>query len=98
MVTNTRVPMPWSFKAVVAAFGVAAIGGTLIFFACVVGRWESISYFVYGLIISAIGLFGALLFSIVCAATRPTWRKRSLFTVGLSILLAFGLFFFAKTA
>ena len=90
--------MPWSFKAVLVAFSIASVGAALIFLACVAGRWESIVYLAYGLIISAIGLFGALFFSIICAVTRPVWRKRSLITGALSIVLAIVLFFFGRAA
>jgi hypothetical protein len=87
-----RDPMPWSFKAALAAFVVFAIGAALIVFAHFQGRWEAIAYFAYGLLTTAAGSFGALFFSTICAVTRPAWRRRSFIAIALAVLLSVTLF------
>ena len=93
-----RDPIPWLFKAGLAAFVIFAIGAALIVFSHFQGRWESIMYLACGLLISGVGLFGVLLFSIIAAVTRPDWRELSLTAVAIAILLAAALFLFARAA
>jgi hypothetical protein len=93
-----RDPMPWSFKAVLGAFLVFAIGAALIVFAHFQNRWAAVAYFAYGLLTAAAGLFGALLFSIICAVTRPEWRRQSVIAIAIAVLLSVALFLFAKVA
>jgi hypothetical protein len=93
-----RDPMPWSFKAALAAFGIFAIGAALIVFAHFKGRWESIAYFAYGLLTAGVGSFGALFFSVICAVTRPEWRRGSLIAIALAVLLSIALFLVARVA
>lgn len=90
--------MPWSFKAVVAGFVVFAIGAALIVFAHFQSGWAAIAYFAYGLLTAGAGLFGALLFSVICAVIRPEWRKQSWIAIPLAVLLSVALFLFAKVA
>ncbi|HEU0209668.1 MAG TPA: hypothetical protein VFQ78_11905 [Candidatus Udaeobacter sp.] len=90
--------MPWSFKATIAAFFIFGLGSSLIGFACLESGWETLRHFAWGLGIAGAGLVGALIFSIVCAATQLAWRTRSLITGALAILLICGLIFFAKAA
>jgi hypothetical protein len=89
--------MPWSFKATIAAFVIFIVGGSLIGFACVEGGWQSLGHFAWGVLIAGVGLIGALLFSIVCAATQPAWRRHSLIAGALAVLLFAGLLLFAKS-
>ncbi len=91
-------PMPWSFKAALVAFGIFAIGAGLIVFAHFQGRWESIVSLAYGLLISAAGLAGILLFSLICAVTHLEWRRRSLIAVAIAVLLSVALFLVARAA
>jgi hypothetical protein len=93
-----RYPMPWSFKAVLGAFGIFAIGAALIVFAHFQDRWAAIAYFAYGLLTAAVGSFGALIFSVICAVTRPEWRKQSLIAIAIAVLLSVALFLFARVA
>ncbi len=93
-----RGPIPWSFKAVLGAFVIFAIGAALIVLAHFQDRWSAIAYLAYGLLTAAVGSFGALLFSIICAVTRPEWRRRSLIAIALAVLLSIALFLFARVA
>jgi hypothetical protein len=90
--------MPWSFKAAIAALAIFVLGDLLIAFACFESGWESLGHFAWGTLIAGVGLIGSLLFSIICAAMQPTWRRSSLVLVVVSVLLLIGLFWFAKTA
>jgi hypothetical protein len=90
--------MPWSFRAALAGFGIFAVGAALIVFAHFQHSWAAIAYFAYGLLTAGAGLFGALLFSIVCAVSRPEWRRQSLIAIALAVLLAVALFLFARVA
>ena len=90
--------MPWSFKATLAAFAIFALGAALIVFAHFRGGWEAITYFAYGLVTAGMGLFGALFFSIICAVTRPEWRRQSLIAIALAVLLSVALFLVWKAA
>jgi hypothetical protein len=90
--------MPWSFRVSLAAFGIFAIGAALIVFAHFRGGWDAIAYFAYGLLIAGVGSFGALLFSIICAVTRPEWRRQSLIAIAVALLLSVALFLFARVA
>ncbi len=90
--------MPWSFKAALSAFGIFAVGAALIVFAHFQNRWAAIAYFAYGLLTAGVGSFGALLFSIICAVTRPEWRRQSLIAIALAVLLSVALFLFARVA
>jgi hypothetical protein len=90
--------MPWSFKVTIAMFVIFAFGALLIGFACFESGWQSLDHFVWGLLTAGAGLIGALLFSIICAATHPKWRRRSLVAGALAILLFAGLLLFAKVA
>jgi hypothetical protein len=93
-----RDPMPWSFRSALGAFVIFAVGGALIVFAHFQGGWESITYFAYGLLTAGVGLFGALFFSIICAVTRPEWRRQSLIAIALAILLSVALFLVWRVA
>jgi hypothetical protein len=93
-----RNSMPWSFKAALIAFGIFAVGAGLIVFAHFQNRWAAIAYFAYGLLTAGAGSSGALLFSIICAATRPEWRRESLIAIALAVSLSVGLFLFARVA
>jgi peptidoglycan/LPS O-acetylase OafA/YrhL len=90
--------MPWSFKAVIAAFVVFVVGALVIAFACNETGWQSIGHFAWGLLTAVVGLVGGILFSIICATTEPTWRRSSLVLGVVSILLLIGLLLFAKAA
>ncbi len=90
--------MPWLLKAALAGFGVFAIGAALIVIAHFAGRWESIAYLAYGLLISGAGLLGVLLFSLACAVTRSPWRRHSLLAIVIAVLLSVALFLFARAA
>lgn len=90
--------MPWPFKAALAAFLIFAVGATLIGIACITSGFGSITYFAYGLLTAAVGLFGALLFCVICAVIRPAWRRRSLAAGGLALLLSAALLLFARSA
>lgn len=90
--------MPWSFKAALVAFGIFALGAAVIVFAHFQSGWEVIAYFAYGLLTSGMGSLGALVFSIICAATRPEWRRESLLAIALAVSLSVGLFLLARVA
>lgn len=90
--------MPWSFKVAIAFFVVFTVGALLIGFACFEGGWQSLDHFVWGFLTAGAGLIGALLFSVICAVTRPKWRTRSLVAGALAILLFAGLLLFARVA
>ncbi len=90
--------MPWSFKATIAGFVIFIVGGSLIGFACFESGWESLGHFAWGVVIAGAGLIGSLLFSVICAVTQPAWRRHSLMTGVLAILVFCGLIFFAKIA
>jgi hypothetical protein len=77
---------------------VFAIGAALIVFAHFQNRWAAIAYFAYGLLTAGAGLFGALLFSVICALSRPDWRKQSCIAIALAALLLVALFLFARVA
>lgn len=90
--------MPWSFKAVLAAFGLVCIGGVLIGLAFIAAGWESLTYLAYGVVTSGVGLFLVFLFSVICAITRPEWRTRSWMLASIAVFLAAALYLFAKAA
>ncbi len=93
-----RCPMPWSFRAALAAFVIFAIGAALLVFAHFQGGWKVITYFAYGLLTAGLGLFGAVFFSIICAVTRPEWRRWSFIAIALAVLLSVTLFLVWKAA
>jgi hypothetical protein len=90
--------MPWSFKATIAMFVVFAAGAVLIGFACFESGWQALGHFAWGLLTAGVGLVGGLLFSIICAVTKPAWRRQSLFAGALALLLLAGLVLFARAA
>jgi hypothetical protein len=90
--------MPWSFKAALAAFVIFVIGAALIVFAHFQSGWATIGYFAYGLLTAGVGSFGALLFSLICAVTRPEWRRPSFIAVALAVLLSVALLLVARAA
>jgi hypothetical protein len=90
--------MPWSFKAtilalVVFACGVALMGGT--FF---VSGWDSLWYFAWGSVTAGAGLAMGILFSLICGATQPKWRRASFTVCAAAALLLVGLVLFAAAA
>ena len=93
-----RYLMPSSFKAALAAFVIFGLGAALIVFAHFQGGWEAITYFAYGLLTAGAGLFGALVFSIICAVIRPEWRRPSLIAIALAVSLAGALFLVWRAA
>lgn len=90
--------MPLSFKTIVGAYVIFAIGAALIVTAAFVQGWSSIACLAYGLIIAGVGLTGVLLFSAICAVANPAWRRRSGIAAAIAVVLAVVLFFVGKAA
>jgi hypothetical protein len=90
--------MPKSYKAIIGAYVIFAIGAALIVAAAFVQGWSSMAYLAYGLITAGAGLTGVLVFSVICAVASPAWRKRSGVAAAIGIVLGVVLFLVGKAA
>ena len=71
--------------------GVILVGALVLFYAHSISGWSVLTYFVWGMIISFIGLIGSLITSIWIAAIHPESRRCAIGIAVVATVLLLGL-------
>ena len=83
--------MSWLSRLQIALFVIAIVGMMLLVFAHWKSGWSSLTYFAWGMVISAGGLLLNFIVSGVTAIFQPRLRKVSIWIAAVSIVLLLGL-------
>ena len=83
--------MSWLPRLQVALFAIIIVGTLFLIFGHWESGWSSLAYFVWGMVISVVGLLLNLIVSGVIAFFQPRLRKVSIWIAGVSMVMLLGL-------
>jgi len=69
------VGMPWSFRIALGFYALAGVGACVVARAFFMSGWDAISVLAWGMLIALPALVMGWICALVCAVTRPAWRR-----------------------